>query len=74
MKNLTPSVVAAWSLSFDDLLIVRRFPTALRLVCAVQMLHFRLHARFFDDWAEVGPEALRYIADQTETDARHATD
>ena len=34
----------------------------------------RLHARLFDDWAEIGSEVLRYVADQTETDARHAAD
>ena len=74
MENSTPSVAAAWSLSFDDLLFVRSFPTASRLGCAVQLLHFRLHAGFFDDWAEVGSEVLRHVADQTETDARHAAD
>ena len=72
MENSTPAVAAAWSLSFDDLLFVRSFPTASRLGSAVQLLHFRLHARFFDDWAEIGSEVLRYVADQTETNARHA--
>ena len=72
MENSTPAVAAAWSLSFDDLLFVRSFPTASRLGCAVQLLHFRLHARFFDDWAEIGSEVLRHVADQTEADARHA--
>ncbi len=72
MENSTPSVTAAWSLSFDDLLFVRSLPTASRLGCAVQLPHFRLHARFFDDWAEIGSEVLRHVAEQTEADARHA--
>ena len=74
MENSTPAVAAAWSLSLDELLFVRSFPTASRLGCAVQLLHFPLHARFFDDWAEIGSEVLRHVADQTETDARHAAD
>ena len=73
MESSTPSVVEAWSLTFDDLLFVRNLPTASRLGVAVQLLHFRLHARFFDDWAEIESEALRYVADQTETDAGHGT-
>ena len=73
MESSTPSVAAAWSLSFDDLLFVRNLPTASRLGVAVQLLHFRLHARFFDDWAEIESEVLRYVADQTEADAKHAT-
>ena len=73
MESSTPSVAEAWSLSFDDLQFVRNLPTASRLGVAVQLLHFRLHARFFDDWAEIEAEILRYVADQTEADARHAT-
>ena len=74
MECSTPSVTAAWSLSFDDLLFVRSLPTASRPGCAVQLLHFRLHARFFDEWAEIGSEVLSFVAEQTEADARHAKD
>ena len=44
MENSTPAVAAAWSLSFDDLLFVRSFPTASLLGCAVQEARNRCHA------------------------------
>lgn len=61
MENSILSVAAARSLSLYNPLFVRSLPTGSRLWLAAQLLHFRLHARVFDDLADIESDVLRLV-------------
>lgn len=54
-----------WGLSYEDMDFLSRFGVRSRVMIACQLLFFRCHGRFPDDQAELDPDAVADVADQT---------
>ena len=62
----------SWSLSFDDHTFLADLPVNARLAAAAQLKFLDRFGSFPSQWAQIGDEAVAYLAEQLDADALSA--